>query len=614
VTKRRGRAYEAVGPPSSARDRSSVLSDNGPVFFVATVFVFSLITHLKFVLHNSFPIPYWDETGFIPYVTGSKPVSLDWLWSQANEHRIVLHRLFYLVFAKVFGLHAAIYNATSVTMLAATALAGLLVLRWITGKTRYTDAAIPLLLLHGGHYPNTLWPIQLGFVVAACSAMLAVLLIGVRTILPRERFTLLFGLLLLVSILCGGNGLLTTIAFVPLYIRHIVDSRSGVTVRWTWFGWVITSALLTLFLLYFVNYSRVSLAGRPFTPVDSIVEAFKALSMALGPYSRLLWPASGALMGLLTAGTLIWLMVAWGKDLHDRILIEGLIAGLASVIALAASVGHNRAVLGAGAGFAPHYATFFTPLIFIVYFAFRLLAINGSFFLFALFTATALWYFPNAISAETELRPRIEDGKALEKAVAAEQPIRTVAAEFGPRWMFTPEIASEDLHMLAKARMGIYGKYAPPPAGADNLQLLRENTELKGPGTSGQFLRLADYNLGQTYAVIAHVHHRATIPVPSRASSIHFGFGVLPDQVTGGVKFVLSLREPGQQPKELWNDVLRPPYVRSPEGVHRVDLALPLSVLGSSLVFETESPSDVVRNEGQWGFWTAIRFNVDSLK
>src|SRR3982074_2120654 len=92
-----------------------------PSTLIWVVFFIVLAGHVRFVLRYSYPIPYWDESGFIPYITNFRPITLEWLWSQANEHRILIHRLTYIAIVKLFGLDARIFNALSVLLLGATA-------------------------------------------------------------------------------------------------------------------------------------------------------------------------------------------------------------------------------------------------------------------------------------------------------------------------------------------------------------------------------------------------------------------------------------------------------------------------------------------------------------
>src|SRR5690606_31545168 len=41
-------------------------------------------------------VPSWDGWDMVPTLTGHQPVTLDWLWSQHNEHRVPVPRLLLL--------------------------------------------------------------------------------------------------------------------------------------------------------------------------------------------------------------------------------------------------------------------------------------------------------------------------------------------------------------------------------------------------------------------------------------------------------------------------------------------------------------------------------------
>ena len=49
--------------------------------------------------------PYGDEWTWLGQVTGDEPITLRWLWSPLNEHRMVLPRLLYLGLSFLGGGH-----------------------------------------------------------------------------------------------------------------------------------------------------------------------------------------------------------------------------------------------------------------------------------------------------------------------------------------------------------------------------------------------------------------------------------------------------------------------------------------------------------------------------
>jgi hypothetical protein len=94
-------------------------------------------------------VPIWDEWALVPYVTGDKPVTLSWLWSLHNEHRIVLPRLVYVPLVRLTGDYRSL-NVFNAMALGGIAAAFVLVTRRIRGRTEWADALFPLVLLKMG--------------------------------------------------------------------------------------------------------------------------------------------------------------------------------------------------------------------------------------------------------------------------------------------------------------------------------------------------------------------------------------------------------------------------------------------------------------------------------
>ena len=61
-----------------------------------TIWAIMVLAGLWFVAAYGFTMPYGDEWVWLPVVAGQEPVSVSWLWSMHNEHRMVLPRLIYM--------------------------------------------------------------------------------------------------------------------------------------------------------------------------------------------------------------------------------------------------------------------------------------------------------------------------------------------------------------------------------------------------------------------------------------------------------------------------------------------------------------------------------------
>src|SRR6266850_23168 len=57
---------------------------------------FLAVSGFVFVHGNQANIPLGDEILWLPYITGESRISVQWLWSQHNDHRLVIPRLLYI--------------------------------------------------------------------------------------------------------------------------------------------------------------------------------------------------------------------------------------------------------------------------------------------------------------------------------------------------------------------------------------------------------------------------------------------------------------------------------------------------------------------------------------
>lgn len=586
----------------------SVIREQAPVYiFVASVFLILAYVHLRFVLQHSYPIPYWDESRFIPFVTGDRKIDLTWLWSQANEHRIPLIRLIYVFLARISGLDARAMNATSVGMLAITSGLLLFALRKVNGKAQYTDAIIPFLLLGLGQYPNTTWPNQLAFVLPTCVACLSGALLALPDRGDWRRYQFL-GPAVLVMCLCGANGLPIGLALSPMLLW--VASRFWRAGRRRQAVFMLGCEVITLIYagFYFVGLERITFpSGRPFVFVEGIAEGVKAASQCFGPAAVDVWPYSGAIAIVLLAAGASVVAYQSAKTRSSLFAAVGLILLLCGLAGLALGIGMGRTVLGPGAGFAPRYALLMTPILIVVILAFDRFGtpLVCSFVRMTLFTVLCMLYWPNSRVSISDLESRIAEGHALEREVGQGVPIRKLAVEYGARWMFTPEQFAANMRMLAKARMGIYRDQVPPTEDADLLEELAEGTEVKGPLTSGQLFLMPEFKLPGTVGLIAYATHRSSIAIASPIHRLHVSFGILPDNRTDGVEFRISVRKRDGALLPLWSRRLDPVHSSGDTGLQQADIELSKPAEQSErLVFETSPIKDPY---GAWAYWADLR-------
>src|SRR5271166_2822335 len=115
-----------------------------------TVFLwlFMTVAGLGLVARYGSNVPSWDEWDIVPTMTGVQPITLEWLWSQHNEHRIPVPRLVMLALFRIFGDDFRVGMYFNVLSMAALALGLIYVARRIRGRTALVDTFFPLILLN----------------------------------------------------------------------------------------------------------------------------------------------------------------------------------------------------------------------------------------------------------------------------------------------------------------------------------------------------------------------------------------------------------------------------------------------------------------------------------
>ncbi|HLY73269.1 MAG TPA: glycosyltransferase, partial [Planctomycetota bacterium] len=177
------RGFKVDEVPSSWKDRSAgesrfrlgewlprylrwyFLAMGAPIF-VWGLLLAAFIAALRFSLRHAPPIPFWpDEWGYVPLLTGKQSLSFRWLLAFHNEHRIPLPKLIWWAVGRMSAVDGRWGVALNVSLLAASGAVLISAIRRTRGRTLWTDAFLPLLLLHWGHEENMTWPFQVGFIL-----------------------------------------------------------------------------------------------------------------------------------------------------------------------------------------------------------------------------------------------------------------------------------------------------------------------------------------------------------------------------------------------------------------------------------------------------------------
>src|SRR5262249_32587346 len=138
---------------------------------------------LAFVWRYGSDVPYWDEWSMVPVLAGEQPVTIEWLWSPHNGHRIPVPRLLLLALYAATGTDFRVGMYFNVVVLAGAAAVLMWASRRVRGRTAIAHVVFPLLLLHWGHYEHLLWTWQVTQVYpvgVVCGALAVAAAYGMR--------------------------------------------------------------------------------------------------------------------------------------------------------------------------------------------------------------------------------------------------------------------------------------------------------------------------------------------------------------------------------------------------------------------------------------------------
>ena len=276
------------------------------VFVAWAIWAVLTVAAFAFVAIYGLPFPFGvDEWRWVGQATGDEPVTLAWLWSQHNEHRMFLPRLIYLGLGALTGFDFRAGCFFNVFMLSGLSLALMMAARALRGNTRLCDAFFPLVLLHWGQFDNLIWGFQLNFVTSAAleGAVLMIVLRCKGQITLRSAILLTLCLLLLG--LCGSYGLV----FLPpmacwLLYASACKWKNGVRLAKKEALLIFACAIMPAALVGLYLYG---LGARPdyMGLYASLRTGIEFLSFGIGPAAKEIWPVSGLLIilvcGLLSA-------------------------------------------------------------------------------------------------------------------------------------------------------------------------------------------------------------------------------------------------------------------------------------------------------------------------
>ena len=338
----------------------------GAAFFVWPVWASCFALALGYVAHYGVNFPTWDEYAFLPYTTGVKPITLEWLWSSHNGHRMLLPRLAFIGLIRAANGDFRAGMVAIVVLLAAGSFALIRAAGKARGRIAYTDAALPLALLHFGHASCMMWSVTIHHVMsAALSCLLLATIAGIRGALQLRRTLAIWGLLVLLT-LSGASGITVTpplaLWLVLIGLSQMRKNRArGICVA------LLGTTIFAVMGVYVIG--RAGGGGRlEASFVDAVLGTLEFLASSLGAIGMIsVWPAMAIATGLAIVGiaTAVW---GWFHRPDERAASSGLLMFLGGMLTLAATVGWARA--GEGRGYiidTRRFATLSAPFLCAVY-------------------------------------------------------------------------------------------------------------------------------------------------------------------------------------------------------------------------------------------------------
>jgi hypothetical protein len=438
----------ASTPPG--RKRWFGAAEPGAIAFVWATWALLLVLDLGFVARYGADAPVWDDFDVVPVAIGERPLTVSWLWSQHNEHRVPLPRLVWLA---SYHLSAGDFRAGMVCSVVAMSLAaaGLLAVAGaLRGGTAYSDAFFPLALLHWGHHATFLWSWEIVFALSTVFA--CVLLTSIATVAARDlRGATAAGACLALLPLCGASG----VALVPalsLWLSIVAASQwraDGPSARVA-LGWTI--AALFILLLYSRGYGG---SARPATADGwgSLAKTtIEFLSLVVGPSAALLWPYSGlavvaalALTGALLTGALV-------REPAERLRAFGLLCFLGAMISLAIGVAWGRTGTIRLAGFADRYVTLAVPLACAISLCWQIYggAVSSRLVPMILLVGMCVLVWPNSRAGLEHGRANRASAASLRRDIDAGLPLYKLVRRYTPFLYPSQDVLEANLTMMRR--------------------------------------------------------------------------------------------------------------------------------------------------------------------
>jgi hypothetical protein len=341
-----------AAPPGLAARVLAILS-----YFILLSGLITIVVSAYMVVVSYSNLPYWDGWLQINYVAeGGNPFTFGWLWSQHNEHRLLIPRLFLL--ADLYWFHASqVFLLSSIFLIQ---LLHLLVLSWsmrVFGGWRGAPwrsgiGLAAFCLFHPLQWENLVWGFQVCFVLPGLFASLSfagLVLYWRRTADAAGTSSSWTYLLLSIAAALGATWSLSNgnLLWPLLVLAALVLRRGRVAVLYA-----IAGALSTT--LFFYNYGS---SPEDVNTLAAPINIMKYLAAYLGSP----WASSVRMAEVIgVAGSVALLIVSWRTPSYIRkrqFLNVFLVLLALSCLGTGWLTAFGRSRLGIGHAFTSRYQT-----------------------------------------------------------------------------------------------------------------------------------------------------------------------------------------------------------------------------------------------------------------
>jgi hypothetical protein len=446
----------------TARLNAPADNDWGELFLVWGTWAAMVVAGAWFIHTYGVNLPFCDDFGMVPAISGAVDNWPEWLWSLCAEHRVPVPRLIQYVLYRATDndFRSGMYfNLGALALLAASMVVAA---RRLRGSTQFADLFFPVALLNWGHWENLISSWQVQFISSSVlTGILIVIAATAGATLTLGR-TWAAGFCLVLLPLCGANGL----AFVPA-VGFWLIAASVEAFRRRQFASAITGCLFVAFAaaisgVYFIGFQKTD-QGSP--AIDAALRTtLEFLTVCLGPAANRYWPYSAAIVAGLFVSGILALVAVMVRAPSQRLAALGLFCIIGGVLSLAIGLGYGRASLGFG--FAPRYYTIAAPGLCAVFFAWILYKpfALGRLIQITMMTLAVVSLLPNMQQGQTQANERRMQMLPFAADLAAGLPLSQLAEKHTVSlYQLNPNRLFEFLEMLERGKVGVFRGMKPDP-------------------------------------------------------------------------------------------------------------------------------------------------------